>query len=222
MDISQKSVMSEEWCRKCEQLFENATEAKVDTVYPINFGEMGYTKRWRHFSVYTNTIDSWCKFSRVIVTFDTESGRWHCPCRTNRQSHRCIHRMMAIWWVFQEAPQLLSMEPDNEDSIQDLDTEVHMLQTESKAYTDTQKKASMMTEYLYKKKRIPLPQDIPLDLKTNEIEPPPCFVPEESSCPYCPGPTPPDLSDPEIITEHATVYGHRYVKKGKYSFCCYQ
>lgn len=89
-----------------------------------------------------------------------------------------------------------------------------MLETEATPYTDSQKKTCEMTEYLYAKKRIPPPQDIPLHLKNVEKDPPTCFIPEETVCPYCPGATPPKLSDPEIITKQATVYGYTYVKKG--------
>ncbi|ROJ64739.1 hypothetical protein DPX16_3761 [Anabarilius grahami] len=72
---------------------------------------------------------------------------------------------------------------------------------------------SLMTEYLLKEKHIPCLQDIPLKLRTQEEQPPSCFVPKEGTCPYCPGPTPPALHPYEVITTQATVYGISYVRK---------
>ncbi|KAI9523088.1 hypothetical protein NQZ68_031177 [Dissostichus eleginoides] len=63
-----------------------------------------------------------------------------------------------------------------------------------------------MTDYLSTKKRISCLQELPLELRTKERQPPPCFVPSEETCPYCPGPTPPDLNSQEIVTTQATVF----------------
>lgn len=63
------------------------------------------------FSIYTNTIDNWCKFERVIVSFDSLAGRWNCPCRSNRQTYRSIHWVMSMLWIFQQVPELQIRSP---------------------------------------------------------------------------------------------------------------
>ncbi|KAL7369719.1 hypothetical protein ABVT39_006702 [Epinephelus coioides] len=51
-------------------------------------------------------------------------------------------------------------------------------------------------------------------LKDSGKQPPPCFIPTENTCPYCPGPTPPALNPSTIRTTQAMVYGMNYVKEG--------
>ena len=217
-EMHDKGLISKEWSEMCEELHGTAAEHGVDTVCPIIYGDMGYSKRWVFFSVYTDKIDNWYKFGRTRVSFDSGSGRWNCQCGGTGRSHRCIHRKLAMWWIFQESTHLLlPNSEDMTDGVDDLETEIHMSEAEMSSYAESQKKVCEMTEYLFSSKKIPPPHDLSVDLRSREKDAPTCFIPEEKTCPYCPGPTPPDLLQHEIITNQANVYGYTYVKKGK---CC--
>ncbi|XP_016300957.1 uncharacterized protein LOC107657414 [Sinocyclocheilus anshuiensis] len=63
----------------------------------------------------------------------------------------------------------------------------------------------METNYFWSSKRIP--EELPVDLTTAEKPVPENFEPLEVQCPYCPGPSPPDLGNKILITRQATVYG---------------
>jgi len=47
----------------------------VESVFPVFFGDEGYSHRWYFFSVFTNTTDNWCQFGRTRVTFDAVVGQ---------------------------------------------------------------------------------------------------------------------------------------------------
>ncbi|KAI4874700.1 hypothetical protein NFI96_001267 [Prochilodus magdalenae] len=69
-----------------------------------------------------------------------------------------------------------------------------------------------MTNYFWNSKRIP--EQLPHDLSTTEKPLPERFEPQEKKCPYCPGPSPPDLVELKCITRHAMVYGMFTMNKG--------
>lgn len=150
------------------------------------------------------------------MTFDAMVGQWNCQCQETGRSHLCVHRMMGMWWIFQECPGTLVSTSDIQ--VQDIDDlETHMIENSimCEPHSVNTQDIRIMTEYLSKQKRIPCLQELPLKLRTQEEEPPPCFAPSENTCPYCPGPTPPVLSLPKVVTTQAVVYGIKYVKKGK-------
>lgn len=215
-EMLSKGLMSSEWAVKCEELNNAANNHGVDSVFPIFFGDEGYSKRWYFFSVFTNKTDNWCQFGRTRVTFDAMVGQWNCQCQETGRSHLCVHRMMGMWWIFQECPGTLVSTSDIQ--VQDIDDlETHMIENSimCEPHSVNTQDIRIMTEYLSKQKRIPCLQELPLKLRTQEEEPPPCFAPSENTCPYCPGPTPPALSLPKVVTTQAVVYGIKYVKKGK-------
>ncbi|XP_067307544.1 uncharacterized protein [Pseudorasbora parva] len=123
--------------------------------------------------------------------------------------------MMGMWWLFQESPGTIVATSDIQtEDIDDLESHLFESSTKCEAHNVNASKICLMTEYLLKEKCIPCLQDIPLKLRTQEEQPPSCFVPKEGTCPYCPGPTPPALDPYEVITTQATVYGISYVRKG--------
>lgn len=215
-DMLSKGLMSSEWGAKCQELNNTAITHGVDSVFPIFFIDEGYSARWYFFSVFTNLTDNWCQFRRTRVTFDSVVGRWNCQCQGNRRSHRCIHRMMGMWWLFQESPGIIVATSDTQaEDIDDLESHLFETSVICEPHNVNGSKICLMTEYLLKEKQIPCMQEIPLRLRTQEEQPPPCFVPKEGTCPYCRGPTPPALHPYKVITTQAMVYGISYVRKGQ-------
>ena len=214
-DMQSKGLMSSEWGVKCEELNNAATKCGVDSVFPV-FGEEGNSQRWHFFSVFTNETDNWCQFGRTRVTFDAVAGQWNCQCRGTRESHRCIHRMMGMWWIYQEShATLLATSDIHMHDIDDLESHIVESSIASEPHNVNSQRICAMTEYLLRQKHIPCLQELPVELRTQEKQPPPCFVPFENTCPYCPGPTPPALNVAKVVTTQAMVYGMKYVKKGK-------
>ena len=80
------------------------------------------------------------------------------------------------------------------------------------SYNEDKSKVRLMTEYIYSTKRIQ--RDLPIALKTKEKEPT-TFLPTETQCPYCEGPTPPDLLPHKVIRTHAVVCGMTHDLKGR-------
>lgn len=184
--------------------------------FPYFFIDEGFSARWYFFSVFTNLTDNWCQFRRTRVTFDSVVGRWNCQCQGNRRSHGCIHRMMGMWRLFQESPGTIVATSDTQaEGIDDLENHLFESSVTCEPHNVNGSKICLMTEYLLKEKQIPCMQEIPLRLRTPEEQPPPCFVPKEGTCPYCPGPTPPALHPYKVITTQATVYGISYARKGQ-------
>jgi len=70
-----KGLMSSEWAVKCQQCNNTANNHGVESVFPVFFGDEGYSHRWYFFSVFTNTTDNWCQFGRTRVTFDAVVGQ---------------------------------------------------------------------------------------------------------------------------------------------------
>ncbi|XP_036943300.1 uncharacterized protein LOC119013056 [Acanthopagrus latus] len=215
-DMLSKGLMSSEWGVRCENLNLDSNKLGLDSVFPVIFEDEGYSKRWVFFSVFTSQTDNWCQFGRTIVMFDTVAGQWNCQCRGTGTSHRCIHRMMAMWWIFQESPGTLMETLDIQtQDIDDLESHIVETSISCEQQPVNSQKICIMTDYLMTHKRIPFLQDLPVELRTKEQQPPPpCFVPTENTCPYCPGPTPPALNPSNTVTTQAVVYGINYVQKG--------
>ncbi|KAL7396910.1 hypothetical protein ABVT39_013480 [Epinephelus coioides] len=211
-EMLNKGLLSTEWSQRCHDLHSAASTKGIESIYPILYGHGGFSKRWLFFSVFTDKKDNWCLFERTMVSFDSVGGKWHCPCRERGQSRRCVHHMMAIWWIFQESPEYLGNCDTHTEEIEDMETEILETDEPSMPSTLNDQEVCIMTEYVSTFKRIPPLQEIPLELRSKEKPPPSCFIPTEETCPYCPGPTPPGLQA-ETLTTQATVYGYTYIQK---------
>lgn len=121
---------------------------------------------------------------------------------------------MAMWWLFQEREDLLieSSRADSDFSGDPSENEEIELGVEGKGLKKNQLVA--MTNYFWKNKRIP--ENLPQKLRTQASQVPERFEPTEETCPYCPGPTPPGLTEPVVVTKNASVYDIDSVKKGLY------
>lgn len=136
-------------------------------------------------------------------------GKWSCLCSHTKKAHRCIHIYLSLWWTFQCRKELLIEERQTSGS------EAEEADYSGPSETFTEHQIVAMTDYLRQNKRIP--EVLPLELK-QPIQIPEKFEPAELVCPYCPGPTPPDLSESRIVTRNATVYGLYTAKKGMPDF----
>lgn len=137
--MKDKGLISKEWSDQCESMHKVALENLVDTVYPIFCGDMGFSKRWVFFSIYTEqhiTGASLGKPEKPLTqcheneTVSAGAGKSHC----------CLHHMLAMWWIFQESPDLLLPNSDIVvHDIDDLETEIYMnmkSETEMSSYAE--------------------------------------------------------------------------------------
>ncbi|XP_067227090.1 uncharacterized protein [Chanodichthys erythropterus] len=208
-----KGLMSKLRVEESKDLLLKACEEEVDCVFPIFWGEYGLAQTYIYFSVFTNLKDNWCQLGRTIVTFDTHSGKWHCPCRGSKPRLSCVHRCVCMWWVFQEHPSWLK---DNSiaspEEIEDIEENEEDRDDDRKPSNETASAVIKMTEYLMRCKKIP--ETLPQESTVREMVIPQSFVPKETKCPYCPGPCYPNLSDAILKTKCGTIYGLFSVHKG--------
>lgn len=214
-EMYNKGLISSARKEDCEKVHKLATEDGSVCVFPIFYGEYGYSKRYAYFSVYTGKLDSWCRFGRTRVTLDTLTGKWSCQCKGTKKI-RCVHMFLSMWWTFQEKQDLLIANDreseDSSDSDQELDAEdTDHLNQDSHI---SEEQIRQIVDYMWAAKR--LPEKLPEELQNNVQKVPVKFSPEETKCPYCPGPTPPDLSEEKLVSRHGTVYGVLTIHKGMY------
>lgn len=118
------------------------------------------------FSVFTNQTDNWCYLGRTMVTFDSVAGKWNCPRRGTGRSHRCIHRMMGMWWIFQESPgTLVANSGIQVDDIDDLESDMLESSITCESEHLNAQKICAITDYLKTNKRMPCLQDLPVHLR---------------------------------------------------------
>lgn len=215
-EMLEKGLFSKSRQEECTALNNKAGSEDVDCVFPIFWGEHGLSERYLYFSVYTGQKDNWCRFGRTVCTFDTTTGKWHCRCRGTKHRRGCVHRYLCMWWLFQQHPQLLQNAVDtSNEEIEDIEEKIVGPDDIHQHFDQSHSAIITQTNYLWRSKRIP--EDLPTSLTTEEMRIPDVFEPREEQCPYCPGPTPPDLQNTILITRQATVYGIFKQFKGKIS-----
>ncbi|KAG9276448.1 hypothetical protein AMEX_G8762 [Astyanax mexicanus] len=204
-----KGLISLEREKECMDIHAQATKEGACTVFPVFYEEYGYSGRHVYFSVFTGQKNAWSLFGRTRVTFDKIMGKWSCQCSCSKKDHRCTHIYLAMWWLFQSKKELLIEERSTSDS----ESDSVITESLDRLGSDfTKEQIVAMTNYLWEHKRIP--EVLPPELKQEFKQIPEKFEPVEKVCPYCPGPTPPDLSSSTVITTNATVYGLYSVKRG--------
>ncbi|XP_072563139.1 uncharacterized protein [Paramormyrops kingsleyae] len=211
--MSDRGLISRTAQKECLDMNAKAHSEGIDCVFPVFWDETSISERFMYFSVFTNKKDNWCKFSRTRVTFDSQSGKWHCQCRVKRRAS-CTHRYLSMWYMFQEHPHFLkstaNVHLEDTDDVEEIVSETEEPHRQcAERYADVIK----MTEYLWTHKKIP--EDLPHELITKEKPLPESFTPLEEVCPYCPGPCPPALDESRLVTKHGTVYFILSVTKGK-------
>lgn len=136
-----------------------------------------------------------------MVSFDCDKITWHCPCAKPRQS--CIHKYIAKWHLFQTEQGLFRRRKCVEEGSMHVLNEDMGGSTEQEDgvnYPPTDKCLQRMVRDIFKHKKLPalLPPDA-----TNSRSFPTAFIPSETFCRYCPGPT--MLSEPSLITSKAKI-----------------
>ncbi|XP_056123315.1 uncharacterized protein LOC130101559 [Rhinichthys klamathensis goyatoka] len=212
--MQEKGLMSTTRMTECTELNSLASSEGICSVFPIFFEKHGYSGRFVYFSIYSGKKERWCLFGRTRVSFDKLLGDWYCLCKSTKKQYRCVHIYMAMWWLFQEREDLLieSSRADSNLSGGPSENEEIELGVEGEGLKKHQLVA--MTNYLWENKRIP--EVLPQKLRTQASQVPIRFEPTEETCPYCPGPTPPGLTEPVVATKNASVYDIDSVKKGLY------
>ncbi|XP_041947212.1 uncharacterized protein LOC121708549 isoform X1 [Alosa sapidissima] len=108
-------------------------------------------------------------------------------------------------WSDLEGPEPLSDEEDPDMLVRPTDPK------DTAPEILSRKHIRQVTEYIWRAKRVPA--ELPHDLATKEREVPESFEPTETTCPYCPGPSPPALGERRLVTCHGMVYGLSAVTK---------
>lgn len=121
---------------------------------------------------------------------------------------------MAMWWLYQEREDLVIECSRADSNLSGDPSENEEIEVGVVGEGLTKHQLVAMTNYLWQSKRIP--EDLPQELRTQASEIPKRFEPTEQTCPYCPGPTPPGLTEPVVVTKRASVYDIDSVKKGLY------
>ncbi|KAK9965935.1 hypothetical protein ABG768_018737 [Culter alburnus] len=211
--MHEKGLISTQRMTECIENHNQASVEGICSVFPVFYEKHGYSGRFVYFSIYTGRMERWSLFRRTRVSFDKVVGHWYCLCKSTKKQYRCLHIYMAMWWLYQEREDLL-LECSRADSDLSGDpSENEELELDvGKGLQKHQLVA--MTNYLWQNKRIP--ENLPQELRTQAMEVPKMFEPTEKTCPYCPGPTPPGLAEPVVVTKNASVYDIHSVKRGLY------
>ncbi len=163
-EMQEKGLCSKSRLEECTAVNQQACSEDIDCVFPIFWGEHSLSERHVYFSVYTGQKDNWCKFERTVCTFDSKTGKWHCPCRGKKNRISCVHRYLSMWWLFQEHPQLLQSVVDT--SNEDIEDVEEMISAADDDHQHSRSSVIMETNYFWSSKRIP--EDLPVDLITSE------------------------------------------------------
>lgn len=128
----------------------------------------------------------------------------------------CVHIYVSMCWTFQEKQHLLRENDRETDLTSDTDDDLYSEDMEPGHFQREDHVSSVqirnIVEYMWNSKR--MPPKLPEEMQNTAPNIPQKFSPEETKCPYCPGPTPPDLSEEKIVTKKGTVYGILTVHKG--------
>ncbi|XP_066500407.1 uncharacterized protein [Hoplias malabaricus] len=211
--MHEKGLISSSRKEECVLINQTAHTEGSCTVFPIFYEEHGYSGRYTYFSVYTGKNGRWCVYGRTRVTFDKLSGCWYCLCKGTKKQYRCIHIYLSMWWLYQEREDLLvecTQSASEGDSFEEEEEDADICLERKDGLT--KKQIVDMTTYLWQMKRIP--ENLPQELKIWVSPLPAWFEPTETTCPYCPGPTPPGLTEMVIVTKNAIIYDLESIQKG--------
>ena len=157
--------------------------------------------RIMYLSVYDGGVHYWSRFGRVVVSYDTKTGKWSCEC--SRAKVSCIHKAVSKWFLYQEDSGLLGRSPQiSEDELIETAEGVADSQEPPLAagclYPPTGKALEDVIMYQLASKKIPAAiyrhdkEDFPSEL-----------VPREMECHRCDSP----LRGPIKITGRAIIIG---------------
>ena len=153
-----------------------------------------------YLSVYDGGVHYWSRFGRVVVAYDTQTGKWSCAC--SRAKVSCLHKAMSKWFLYQQDSALLRQSPQVSEDETETGEEVADSQEPPLAagslYPPTGKALEDVIVYQLASKKIPAAihrhdkEDLPSEL-----------VPREMECHRCNNP----LRGPIKITGRAIIIG---------------
>ncbi|XP_066526748.1 uncharacterized protein [Hoplias malabaricus] len=148
-----------------------------------------------------------------LISSSRKEECWYCLCKATKKQYRCIHIYLSMWWLYQEREDLLvecTQSASEGDSFEEEEEDADICLERKDGLT--KKQIVDMTTYLWQMKRIP--ENLPQELKIRVSPLPARFEPTETTCPYCPGPTPPGLTEMVIVTKNAIIYDLESIQKG--------
>lgn len=176
-----------------------------------------HSSRTVYLSVYDGAVHYWSRIGRVVVSFDSQTGKWSCRCC--RSKVPCIHKAASKWFLYQENKSLIESIPEeSEDELEiaaeeaddEIDVTISPNLKPSSVYPPSGRGVEVMTTYHIQHKRIPA------TLPREHLDGfPSVLVPKEGECHECKIP----LSGPYEITARAMIIGVTNVIKGKKQTC---
>ncbi|XP_071359017.1 uncharacterized protein [Trachinotus anak] len=197
--------------------------AKDNHIPLSGHSKTGTPQSKKYISIYEPTVSSYSKLGRVMVSYNTKSNSWFCPCSRTKRS--CPHKYIAKWHLFQTHPELFSqVQRTEEEEYQSTVTSTGDKDSDDKADLGNipyppkdDQKMKAMVQYILKFKRLPavLPEHFRLPSVKNQY--PRHLIPEEMTCQHCPGKVP--LSDPVLITHKAKILTNSCIVQDVSTYC---
>jgi len=186
---------------------QKASEASSPLVVRFEHEDNAHSERLVYLSVYDGGVHYWSRFGRVVVSYDTETGKWSCACTRAKVS--CIHKAVSQWFLYQQDSSLLRHGPEfSEDEIETIDGVADSQDPSMAAgclYPPTGKALHDVIVYQLSTKKIPSA------IQRQNKDAYPCgLVPKEMECHRCKNP----LRGPIEITGRAIIIGITTCKTG--------
>lgn len=156
---------------------------------------LGDSQKQITLSIHEPTIHHFSRLGRVMVTYNSSAGTWHCPCAKPRMS--CPHKNIAKWHLFQTNKQLFASDKPSEaiqSSVPHLSEDL---------ICAPQFDLHRTVKYIYSKKKIPSTSLKEVAQPKTLPEFPSSLLPVESSCMVCDGNT--ALETPVLTTRNAKI-----------------
>ncbi|XP_042601264.1 uncharacterized protein LOC122140687 isoform X2 [Cyprinus carpio] len=170
-------------------------------------GALGKSQEQITVSIHEPSIHHYSRLGRVMVTYNSSVGTWHCPCAKPRMS--CPHKNIAKWHLIQTNKSLFTTEKATK--LSDTSCPPHLDE-----HIDTPPINLQNTvEYIYNKKIPGNLQEAAAKSKTF----PSRYLPVEMACMICDGEI--ALDDPALITAKAKIVTMESVIDGKFNIQIY-
>nr|XP_033933765.1 uncharacterized protein LOC117441855 [Pseudochaenichthys georgianus] len=190
--------------------------------FPLSVSsKAGTPQTTEYISVYEPTVSDYSRLGRVMVSYDTKTNAWRCPCAKTKMS--CPHKDIAKWHLFQTQRELFrkvrsSEEVDGLSAAAEGEHGHHEADLGDVPYPpNSVHTLKGMARYILSHKKLPAVLPERLRLPSVEVQYPRHLVPEESTCQHCPGHVP--LSDPVLVTHEAKILTESRIVNDVSTYC---